>query len=147
MWQAARQNFIDHPVLGIGLGNFAPQIAKDGVIIQIPFHVAHNTYMDVAANMGLSGLIPFVGVLIGSVFTLRKVVKRATAPEDVMVRQVALGLQAGILGYMVCAFFLSTLWLQVFWLCTFLTMSLPRVLHLSHVPVEAEPVLTEVWAK
>ncbi len=126
---------------------FRLEIAKDGVIIQIPFHVAHNTYMDVAANMGLSGLIPFVGVLIGSVFTLRKVVKRATAPEDVMVRQVALGLQAGILGYMVCAFFLSTLWLQVFWLCTFLTMSLPRVLHLSHVPVEAEPVLTEVWAK
>ena len=64
-----------------------------------------------------------------------------------MVRQVALGLQAGILGYMVCAFFLSTLWLQVFWFCSFLTMSLPRVLYLSHVPVEAEPVLTEVWAK
>jgi O-antigen ligase len=147
LWQAARQNFIDHPVFGIGLGKFAPQIVKDGIIIQVPFHVAHNTYMDVAANMGLSGLIPFVGVLIGSVFTLRKVVKRATAPEDVMVRQVALGLQAGILGYMICAFFLSTLWLQVFWLCTFLTMSLPRVLHLSHAPVEEQPVLTEAWAK
>jgi len=147
LWQAARQDFLDHPILGIGLGNFAPQIVKNGLIIQIPFHVAHNTYMDIAANMGLSGLLPFIGVLIGSVFTLRKVVKRSNGPEDVMVRQVALGLQAGILGYMVCAFFLSTLWLQVFWFCTFLTMSLPRVLHLAHAASEPEPILSEAWAK
>jgi O-antigen ligase len=127
LWEAAENSFLNHPFVGVGLGHYRPLIIRNGGIIYLPFHVAHNTYMGLLADLGLTGIIPFVGILLGSFFNLRRVVRRTKTKNQIFLHQIALGLQAGLLGYMVCAFFLSTLWQQIMWFAVFLSMCLPHI--------------------
>jgi putative inorganic carbon (hco3(-)) transporter len=64
-WDAAVTLAIDHPFLGIGPGNF---FAYFGEVTGTPpgaepLGVAHNAYLDVAAELGLFGLALFVAYL------------------------------------------------------------------------------------
>jgi putative inorganic carbon (hco3(-)) transporter len=70
LWQGAFELFASHPILGVGAGNFgesamehsetvvAHSARKDEVA-----GVAHNMFLSVASELGLVGLILFVGVL------------------------------------------------------------------------------------
>lgn len=130
LWQASERSILENPVFGTGMGHFRPWIIKNGQVINLPFHVAHNTYVGVLTDLGLAGFVPFIVVLIGSIKRLGGVARRMMThsdPDRQLLRQVALGLQAGLLGYMVCASFLSTLWQQVFWFSVFLSMSIPGI--------------------
>jgi O-antigen ligase len=130
LWQASQRSFSKHPLFGIGLGHFHPSIEQNGQIVRLPFHVAHNTYIGLVTDLGLAGFLPFILVLLGAQRRLRSVALRAfgaSNPDQRLLRQIALGLQAGLIGYMVCALFLSTLWQQVFWFSVFLSMCLPRI--------------------
>jgi len=127
LWEAAENSFLQHPIFGVGMGHYVPKIHKNGAEIVLPFHVAHNTYIDLTADLGLVGLIPFLGILIGSLINLQRIRRRAATTDNLPVRQIVLGLQAGLIGYMICAFFLSTIWLQVMWFAVFLSMCLTRI--------------------
>lgn len=127
LWEAARNSFVQHPLFGVGMGHYRPVVIRNGIEIPLPFHVAHNTYMGLIADLGLAGIIPFLGILISSLVNLSRVVRRTKARGQFLLHQVALGLQAGLLGYAICAFFLSTLWQQVFWFSVFLSMCLPSL--------------------
>ncbi len=130
LWQASERSFIQNPVFGIGMGHFHPWMIQNGQKVYLPFHVAHNTYVGIITDLGLAGFIPFIVVLVGSFRRAGGVARRtigATDPDRRLLHQAALGLQAGLLGYMVCACFLSTQWQQVFWFSVFLSMCLPRI--------------------
>lgn len=130
LWQAAENVFLEHPIVGEGMGHFQPWIMAGGQRINLPFHVAHNTYVGLLADLGLAGTIPFIVLLLAAQIRLRRLIrtmKDPLTPDEQLLRRVALGLRAGLLGYMVCAFFLSTLWQQVFWFALFLSMCLPRI--------------------
>ncbi len=127
LWEAARNSFVEHPLFGVGMGHYRPVVVRQGVEVDLPFHVAHNTYVGLIADLGLAGIIPFLGILISSFLNLRKVARRTKARGQFLLHQVAIGLQAGLLGYAICAFFLSTLWQQVFWFAVFLSMCLPKL--------------------
>lgn len=127
LWRSAENSFLEHPLFGVGMGHYKPTIVKNGAVIDLPFHVAHNTYVGLIAELGLVGIVPFLAILISALLNLRRVARHAAATNQPTTRQVALGLQAGLLGYLVCAFFLSTLWLQVVWFAVFLSMCLIRI--------------------
>jgi O-antigen ligase len=127
LWKAAEGSFLAHPLFGVGMGHYSPTITKNGSTVAIPFHVAHNTYVGLIADLGLVGTIPFVCMLIGCLVNLRQIRHRASASGRISLHQVALGLQAGLVGYIVCAFFLSTIWLQNMWFAVFLSMCLNRI--------------------
>lgn len=60
-WQAAWGMFIDHPLLGVGIGNYAavyPAYALPGW--SDPLGHAHNYYLNVAAEAGAIGLIAYL---------------------------------------------------------------------------------------
>lgn len=142
LWQASERAFLEHPLFGIGMGHFHPQIEKNGQLVNLPFHVAHNTYIGIVTDLGLAGFVPFILVLLGSIRRSNTVARRtraANTPEQRLLHQVALGIQAGLIGYMVCAFFLSTQWQQVFWFAVFLSMSIPAI-EASTAPRQARVV-------
>lgn len=126
LWRAGMKSFREHPLIGVGVGGFHPKTMKNGVLVDLPFHVAHNTYIDYLVNLGLAGFLPFVGLLIACVWSLGRVARKLRqADSPPMLYQLARGIQAGVVGYMVSAFFLTTWWQQVFWLSVFLSMCLP----------------------
>src|ERR1043166_1172464 len=90
-----------HPLLGIGMGNYQPNMSYGGV-------VTHNSYTQVASEMGLIALTLYTMFIVKPLRKL-SVIARQTfgVKEDSHFYYLALGLQASLLVYMVSSFFLS----------------------------------------
>jgi O-antigen ligase len=123
LWSAALQMIKGHPIVGIGLGMFKPTVAAltNGQLD----YIAHNTYLEIAAEMGLPTLLIFLMIIFGSVQTLERVRRRAIRGGPALLRQAVPGLQAGIVGCSVSFSFCSMENFKLFWLVLFLSMCLP----------------------
>ena len=100
-----------HPLLGIGMGNYAPEMSYHGL-------VTHNSFTQVAAEMGIAALYCYTMFIVAP---LRKLARIARETFDVRANShfyyMAVGLQAALLGYLVCSFFASVAYLwYVFYL-------------------------------
>ena len=129
-WVAGMRMIEAHPIAGIGLGNFKPlmdQYADPGTNFR---EIAHNTYIELAAELGIPGLLIFLFILISAYRTLGQVRKQVNRSS--LVHQAALGLQAGLVGYMIAGFCLSAEYQKLFWLALFLSMCLPLLAEAAH---------------
>lgn len=135
VWAAGMQMFIARPVTGIGLGNFKAMVAMfagfglidDAFADGTMAHVAHNTYLEILAEMGIFGLLAFLFLLWSAVRTLEDIHRDAAATGPPLLDHCALGLQAGILGFCVAAFFISAQFQKLFWFMLFVSMALPAL--------------------
>ncbi len=130
-WRAGLQMMAAHPVIGIGLGNFKPLVREYEPTDTPVDHIAHNAYIEIGAEMGLPALLLFLGILACSIYTLGRVRRHARLAGQSSLWQVALGLQAGMLGSAVAIFFVSGQYQKLLWLAVFLSMTLPVILRQS----------------
>ncbi len=119
-----------HPILGVGLDNFRYNIAQfvtseEATGMDQLKRIAHNSYVEIGAEAGIPGLLLFLGMLFSSLLSLEQVAQRSKRLGNPTLMQIALGLQAGLLGSSVSIFFVSGEYQKMFWLAVFLTMSLP----------------------
>lgn len=124
-WRAGFNMIETHPLFGIGIGNFKPlmpQFAGPDVQFQ---QIAHNTYIEVAAEMGIPALLLFLTMLGSTFVSLQRVRKRAIRTESLSIQRAAEALQIGLLGYLVDAVFLSVQYEKMFWLVFGLSIVLP----------------------
>ena len=112
-----------HPWVGIGLGNFKPLMTRYADPEDKIDTIAHNTYIEVAAELGLPALIVFLAIFVAAYEALGQVRRRAPGPN--LLHQAAFGMQAGLVGYAVSMFFLSAEYQKLLWLVIFLSMCLP----------------------
>jgi O-antigen ligase len=144
LWNAGLGMVRQHPVLGIGLGNFKPSVSSFFPFNDDMDHIAHNTYMENAAEMGMPGLLMFL-VILGSTFvTLERTRRRARALHADFIGQAAGTLQAGLFGFAFSIFFLSAEFLKLLWFSVFLSAALPQVLSASFASRPAKTGLTGV---
>lgn len=115
-WQGgsagARQNLllrslvvmVRHPIFGIGMNNFRG--------VSIHDQVSHNAYTQVGAEIGLIALALYV-LFIWTSFRRMRQIERETyrSRSSARVYYLAVGLQAGLIGYMVSSFFASVAYL------------------------------------
>ena len=90
-----------HPVLGVGMDNYRTQMSMSGL-------VTHNSYTQVAAEMGLAALACYTMFIVTPLKKLGQIVRdtfdcRANSRYYFL----AVGLQASLIAYMVSSFFLS----------------------------------------
>jgi O-antigen ligase len=71
VWAAGLQIFADHPWVGVGLGNFPKIIGQYNPAYAGVY--SHNTYIAVLAELGLVGLVFFLGLCIQIWRALRKI--------------------------------------------------------------------------
>ncbi|MFL6257462.1 MAG: O-antigen ligase family protein [Pyrinomonadaceae bacterium] len=89
-----------HPVNGIGIGNFHHQGQHD--------QVSHNAYTQVAAEMGMAALVVYVLLMVSPLRRLREIERETLGAKDRAVfYYLCVGIQASLVGYMVCSFFAS----------------------------------------
>ena len=127
-WMAGLRMVEQHPLMGVGLGEFKPQMLKyadPGVGFT---SIAHNTYLEVTAETGLPNFLIFLAMLFFTYRSLDRVRRRASDSGPPLVYLAATGIQAGFFGFLVGAFFLSSEYLKLFWLWLFLSMLLPSFL-------------------
>lgn len=122
LWKAGWGMIQAHPLAGIGVGNFKSAVGRYAAPGETLNGVAHNTYVEITAEMGLPGLLLFLGILYWSYRTLDRVGGLSLDAGPALLHQAALGIQAGLLGFAVAAFFVSAEYQKFFWLMVFLSM-------------------------
>lgn len=82
LWRAARAVFDAHPLLGVGSRRFS-EYAREYAPISHDNRgkVAHNTYLEVAADTGILGMLTFVGMLLTTLWPLSRA-RLGTATGD-----------------------------------------------------------------
>jgi hypothetical protein len=90
-WQAALDMLSDHPLLGVGIGNYVPLYPAYNLPgWEDPMGHAHNHYLNVAAETGLLGLVAYLWFLLASLWNGWRSVSRT--------REQWRGITLGILG-------------------------------------------------
>lgn len=102
--QGGIQMFLDNPILGVGAGNFIVH-SKDYANTNFPL-VAHNSYLHVAAELGIMGIILFLTLLMKTLVELRAC-RLSLERRLHTLYHFLFGLQVAISGFMVHALFLS----------------------------------------
>jgi O-antigen ligase len=129
LWSIAFRIFADHPILGVGLWQFAPYMRAympSGVDLQ--FHVPHNTYLEIGVELGIVGLALFLAMLFFAILNLSRLRRAARRSGDAFMYSLATALGNGLMGFAVAAFFVSGMHARVFWFGIFLSTCLPAFL-------------------
>ncbi len=127
-----------HPLAGVGIGNFKelmPRYTDPGVRAD---NIGHNSYLEVAAEMGIPQLLIFVGILFFSYRSFGQVRRRMEHSGPKLIYEAALGLQAGLLGHALAALTLSAEYQKLLWLVLYLSMCLPALVK-ELVPADEKP--------
>jgi O-antigen ligase len=115
----ALQVFADHPLLGVGPGQF-PAYYRDyadeiGVSVKAANREAHNLYLGTAAELGFFGLTAFLGAIVATLIQLGRARARAL-PLRPDLAAMAAGLMLAIVGYLASGLFLHLSYARYFWL-------------------------------
>jgi putative inorganic carbon (HCO3(-)) transporter len=93
---------VRHPVIGIGLNNY-PVYSNHAIR-------AHNSFLEVAAELGVLGLIAYLILILAPLKRLKQIERETSQTGDPASRELhflGAGVQAAIIGYVVCAVFSS----------------------------------------
>ncbi len=125
LWRVGWRMVEDHPVLGVGVGNFPARSVdyllrpgsteNDAYIVDTP-KVPHNIYLAVLSELGIVGLLLFVAILVtalaAAIRAAREFERRSRPVLDLLSRALFLG----IVGYLAALFFSSQLFEKQLWL-------------------------------
>ncbi len=113
-WKASIRMAIDHPLLGVGPGNFTPMYISryrpEGSDIGIGsfFTAAHSLYFQTLAELGFPGLFVVVAIIFSNILSNRRVKKKImpNSREDELLTYFTMSW----VGYAVTAAFLTVLY-------------------------------------
>ena len=125
VWRAGLRMIRENPLVGVGIGNFKPRILAYESPDDQYVSLAHNAYIELTAELRAPGIVAFLAVLVCSFASLDRVRRSAQRSGMLMLRQWALGMEAGVIGCSLSLMFVSGQTLKLFWLLLFLSMCLP----------------------
>lgn len=113
---------VTHVAFGVGMGNFS--------VYSVHNRAAHNSYLEISAELGLAGLIAYLVMIFAPLRTLRRIEGQAAFARTLRGREMyylSIGVQAAIVAYVVCSLFSS---IEYYWYLYFLVayaVSLKRI--------------------
>jgi O-antigen ligase len=160
LWAIAQQVAADHPLLGVGIGNFeevepayasrTTNLSAVDLVIDDP-HVVHNSYLELLAELGVVGLACFVAFVGGAIALGWRAVRAFARSGNTDLELIARGLIVGLTGMLAASIFLSAQYEKQLWLLlgfatalTSLAGATARAHHSSHGagrPIVPDPVL------
>jgi putative inorganic carbon (hco3(-)) transporter len=118
-WAALRM-ISDSPVIGVGPLNFKDLSTLYTGLSQA--NIAHNMFLEIAAEMGLPVLMMFVLVLASALRTLGSAARLRGGPEARQLAAWGEGLRSGLTGYIVSGCFISAEYEKILWITIFLSI-------------------------
>jgi O-antigen ligase len=141
IWNRGVGYMLQYPFLGVGPNNFG---AAEGMLspfadrqqfgIGVRWNAPHSSYIQAGAELGLPGLVIFIGLIASGFGALRRCSRSehaSIAPACPGARarpsQLAQALTASLLGFLVGAFFLSLAYSQILYTLVALAVGLQKV--------------------
>jgi O-antigen ligase len=124
-WMAGLRMIEAHPIGGIGLNRFRSLVLSyEGTNDKPVQSLAHNTYIEVAAELGIPGLLAYLALIWSGFRALNRAARLKGQP---VLREAAIGFQAAMIAATVCAIFVSASWFRFLWLVLLLPACLPTI--------------------
>jgi O-antigen ligase len=140
IWRRGLGYMIEHPVLGVGAGNFATAEGTISPLAErqqrgrgVKWGPPHNSYLQVGAELGVPGLLIFGGFLL-SVFAALRAAPTAAGggrPESPVPTRLAQSLTAALLGFAVAAFFLTLAYYDMLYMLAGMAVALRKLASLE----------------
>ncbi len=134
IWKKGIQMALSNPITGVGVNCFGAALGEMRAARgeQARWQVAHNAYVQVAAEVGLIGFLLFSSMIWGTLKSLSLCIHTEIAsPHAKEFRSIAVSLQIGFIGSLVAAFFLTQAYSMLFTLFFALSVVM-RKLALEH---------------
>ncbi len=136
IWERGVAYMLQHPVLGVGAANFpvaegtiSPLARRTEIGLGVKWGAAHNSFVQVGAELGVPGLLLLVAFLAGGFGALARVSRQArgASPPRASPPQLAQALTASLVGWVVGAVFLSLAYADMMYALVGLATALSRV--------------------
>ena len=126
-----------YPLTGVGLERFkdtAPVFNRE--LLQVAGHrfIAHDTYIQMAAESGLPVLILFLALMTKAFMNCRAVRRSANVP----LAQMATAMQLGLIGFSIAAVSVTAEYVTTFWILVFLSQNLRELASFAAARVQFE---------
>ena len=126
MWEEGLKLFAQRPLLGVGIGQFSAGV---GMLGNGTYKTAHNSFVQLGAELGLVGLLAFLAIL-RDVYRIARAGASPALPSACRIRHSALML--ALTGYCVGGFFLS----QAYGNILYMLLALAAIMHLERNRLE-----------
>jgi len=125
LWKLGLRMVRAHPLNGVGVGNFQA-VSKDYVLqpgsvkrselifAAVP-RVTHNTYLEVASELGIPGLLLFFGFVGSCLVCAMRAARIWARPKDTRMEALARGVFLALIGMLVADFFISEMYSKLLW--------------------------------
>ncbi len=128
LWNASIQMFLDHPIIGIGMLNFASVYGRFYMPENAESHVwihAHSIYFTLIAELGLLGTVFFVLIIYWIIKDNRSITRRFknTHLTNSLPFALSQSLMVSLLGYLLGGVFLSILYYPPLYIMAALTVA------------------------
>jgi len=131
-WKTGFEMMGDHPIAGVGLGAFRYEYTmRARMSSDVKTRVSlfsHNAYIQIGAEMGIPALIVFILLIVLSWIDLRKAERTFLERGDLLFAGFSLSLILGLLGFIVCAIFLTQAFLTMLWIILPLAVATKQLL-------------------
>jgi O-antigen ligase len=125
LWTVGLRMVRAHPVSGVGVGNF-PVVSREYVlqpgtlersdlIFSSEPKIAHNTYLQIAAETGVLGLVLFLGIVLACLACTLRAARVWARRHDRVMEALARGLLLALIGMLVADFFISQMYSKLLW--------------------------------
>ena len=142
IWGRGMEYALSHPLLGVGPANFpaaegmlSPHASRQQLGVGVRWNAAHNSFLQVAAEVGLPGLVFCAGMFAATFLMLGRASRRAQRrSRDRRVPQMAQALTASLVGFIVGGFFLSLAYSEMLYTLLALAVALDKVTRMDASP-------------
>jgi putative inorganic carbon (HCO3(-)) transporter len=127
LWKTGLHMVEKHPLTGVGLGRFKP---VEDQYWDVPLNrafIAHNAYVEIAAEMGLPALFLFFAILFYAYQSFEKTRKIALEFRIPILSRLSVGLEVGLVGCAVSLFFVSGQYQKLLWFVIFVSTVVPQL--------------------
>jgi len=136
IWSRGIGYMLDHPVFGVGANNFpvaegtlSPLAVRQQFGIGVRWSAAHNSFVQIGAELGIPGLLLFLAILVSAFAALigsKRQRKRNPAFRG-RVLELRQALTASLIGFVVGAFFLSLAYHEMLYALIALAVSFAKI--------------------